>query len=556
MMNRLTIRAKTLLAFVVVLALISGLGITALDRLAAINYRAAEIRDHWLPSTGLQGQVLSVIQQMRLLEARHSLALDAGDRLRIKGELADASQTLERLRAEGARVTLHDTSETKLMLDFDRAWILHEAMVKRDLGPEGDPENLFSVEESESYAAAYAASKSDLDLNLRQGRQAASSGAAIYGPTKSIIITVLCVAVAACILLAVAIVRNVSHPIRQMTDAMERLADHELDTIIPGLERRDELGGMAGAVQIFKSVMLERDRLTTEQERTHAIRNRKTSCIEELLGAFQLQAGTMTDLLSGASAELEATARGMTASAEQTNHQAGQVASAAALAGSGVQTVAAAAEQLTASVGEISRQIEESSVLTKRAVEGARRTDSMVGDLAEAAARIGRIIQLISQIAGQTNLLALNATIEAARAGEAGKGFAVVASEVKNLASQTANATSEIASQVTSIQLATRNAVVSIKEILGTIEDLGQIATAIAGAAREQGMATQEIAQNAQSTAQATDAVTRNITGVSVSAKETGAAAGQVLGSASGLAKQADKLSVAVASFLQGIRAA
>ncbi len=556
MVDRFSIQAKTLAAFGIVLALVCGLGATALDRLAAVDHDAADIRDHWLPRTGMQGQILNAIQQIRLHEASYSLALTDGDRQQIKRGIASEGRGLARLRADYDRVAQPGSADETLMRDFDRAWRSHEAVVARDTGPGGDPENLFSDEESQSYAAAYHASKADLDFNLQEGRRSASLGAAIYEPTKHVVLAVLCTTIALCVLLAVAVVRNVSHPIRRMTHAMRRLADHELGADIPDLGRRDELGAMASAVQVFKSVMIERDKLGAEQQREQAVHGRKVERIEQLLHRFEAQAGAMTGLLAGASAELKATAQGMTTSAEQTNRQAGEVAAAAATAGCGVQMVAAAAEQLTASVAEISRQIEESSAMTGRAVEGARRTDRMVGALAASAERIGDVVELISRIAGQTNLLALNATIEAARAGDAGKGFAVVASEVKALASQTSSATNEIASQVGEIQAATRDAVAAIREIAGAIEGLGQIAAAVAGAVKEQGAATLEIARNAQSTAEATDTVARNITGVSVSANETGAAATQVLGSACGLSRQADELSGGVTEFLQEIRAA
>ncbi len=556
MVDRLTIKAKTLLAFGVMIVLLCVLGITGLDRLRTINARAADIRDHWLPSTGLQGQVLSAIQEIRLTEARYALALDDGDRQQIKREMAAASQTLDRLRAEYGHLIHRGTADARLMLDFDRAWASHLAAVDRDIGPGGEPENLFGDEENRSYAAAFDASRSDLDRNLREGRLAASVGASVYGPTKRFLLSVLCVAVAIGLILAAAIVANVSHPIRRLTDAMRRIADQRLDTAIPGLRRSDELGGMAAAVQVFKTAMLERDRLSTEQEREHASRERKAEHTEALLRAFELQAGRMTGLLADASAELEAMAGRMKSAAQETDGQAGEVASAAATAGSGVQAVAAAAEQLTASVAEISRQIEISSALTRRAVEKARRTDETVGDLASAADDIGRVVQLISQIAGQTNLLALNATIEAARAGDAGKGFAVVASEVKNLAAQTTTATGEITSQVGAIQAASRNAVASISEIARTIEDLGDVAAAVATAVDQQGAATREIAQNAQTTAGATGVVASKICDVSVSANDTGAAATAVLVSASGLSRQAHDLSDEVALFLQNVRAA
>ena len=221
-----------------------------------------------------------------------------------------------------------------------------------------------------------------------------------------------------------------------------------------------------------------------------------------------------------------------------------------------MQTAAAAAEQLTASIGEISRQVAHSSHIAGKAVAEARRTDTIVQALAEGAQKIGDVVQLITGIAAQTNLLALNATIEAARAGDAGKGFAVVASEVKNLASQTARATEEIDVQISHIQSATTEAVQAIRMISATIEDVSFISTTIASAVEQQGAATAEIARNVQQTAASTEHVTSNIASVSQAANDTGAAAGQVLGSASELSAQAKMLTESVVRFIGTVRAA
>jgi len=221
-----------------------------------------------------------------------------------------------------------------------------------------------------------------------------------------------------------------------------------------------------------------------------------------------------------------------------------------------VQTVASAAEQLTASISEISRQVLQSSRITERAVADARRTDTVVRALSDGAQKIGDVVGLITSIAGQTNLLALNATIEAARAGDAGRGFAVVASEVKNLAQQTAKATDEIGAQIGQIQTATGEAVEAIRAITGVIEEVSTIATAIASAVEQQGAATAEIARNVQQTAVSAHEVTSNIAGVSQAANDTGAAAAQVLSAAEGLSRQAATLTDEVNEFAAGIRAA
>jgi methyl-accepting chemotaxis protein len=271
---------------------------------------------------------------------------------------------------------------------------------------------------------------------------------------------------------------------------------------------------------------------------------------------FRAKLGTLASMLSSGATELRSTAASMSSTATHANQQASTVALAAERASSGVQMVATAAEELTASISEISRQVTESSRATGQAVADTRLTDTIVQSLADGAAKIGRIVELIRKIAEQTNLLALNATIEAARAGEAGKGFAVVASEVKSLAQQTAKATEEIGAQIGQVQSATTEAVVAIKQISITIEEVNVIAATIATAVEEQGAATAEIARNVQQTAASTQDITVNIRGVSQTANDTGAAAIQVLEAANGLSQQAEQLTAEVSSFVTGIQAA
>ena len=221
-----------------------------------------------------------------------------------------------------------------------------------------------------------------------------------------------------------------------------------------------------------------------------------------------------------------------------------------------VQSVAAATEELSSSTNEISRQVQESARMAMAAVDEANKTNEWVEELANAASRIGDVVELINAIASQTNLLALNATIEAARAGEAGRGFAVVASEVKALAAQTAKATSEIGQQIVDIQSATEDSVGAIKEISGTIGRLSEISAAIAAAVEEQGAATQEISRNIQQAAGGTHQVSSHIGDVQRGASETGLASSKVLSAAQSLASDSVRLKKEVENFLSAVRAA
>jgi methyl-accepting chemotaxis protein len=278
--------------------------------------------------------------------------------------------------------------------------------------------------------------------------------------------------------------------------------------------------------------------------------------LDGLADELDSNVGSVVQVLSSAASELQAAAQGMTSSVEQVSRQSSMVAAAAEEATSSVETVAAAAEELTSSVAEIGRQVEQSTRIAQQAVTEAERTNATMQSLATAAQKIGEVVSLINAIAGQTNLLALNATIEAARAGEAGKGFAVVASEVKSLATQTARATEEIGAQISAIQSVTNDAVKAIGGIGSTINQMSEIATAIASAVQEQGAATQEIARNVTQAANGTRDVSENIGHVATASGETGTAASQVLQSSGELARESEQLRSKVDQFLSGVRAA
>ncbi|MBR0848364.1 HAMP domain-containing protein [Bradyrhizobium diazoefficiens] len=354
----------------------------------------------------------------------------------------------------------------------------------------------------------------------------------------------------------VLLMRNrVTRPLTAITGVMTRFAAQDFASEVPGLDRKDEIGRMAAALQVFKEAMIKAERLSGDQAAERADKEKRASELSGLVRQFESRIGQMVQTLSSASGELETTARSMSGTAAEAQTQAGSASTLADQVGNGVQTVAAAAEELNTSIREINRQVEQATRATEQAVATVKETDGTMRALADGADRIGEVIGLITSIAGQTNLLALNATIEAARAGESGRGFAVVASEVKNLASQTAKATEEISTQITEIQGATQKAVTAIDGIVKTIEEVSSINRVIAAAIEEQNKATAEIASTVQNTAQATSTVTRNIATVSSAANETGRAASGVLQAAANLSSQSTSLTSEVDGFISKVRA-
>ncbi len=272
------------------------------------------------------------------------------------------------------------------------------------------------------------------------------------------------------------------------------------------------------------------------------------------LEAFQAKAKVVVQAVGSGSAAVESSARTVARIVEETGERAAAATSASDEASANVLSVAGAAEELSASIGEIAKQASRVAEIAREANDATRRTDGTMNMLKESAGSIGDVVGLISSIAAQTNLLALNATIEAARAGEAGKGFAVVATEVKSLANQIARATGEIATQIKTMQGATRSAVESIQAIGQVVEEMDHVATAIAAAVEEQRASTQEIAGNVNRAAVGTRTAATNIGGVDQAAQQSGQAAGQVLEVALGLAQQASLLETAVEDLISRSR--
>lgn len=348
----------------------------------------------------------------------------------------------------------------------------------------------------------------------------------------------------------------ITKPIQAITRVMRDLSSGSKNIDIPHLNRKDEVGKMAQAVLIFKENMIKNEELESQQDKERQVREKRAIIIEKLVGEFQSTSAGVVNAVAEASLQLQTNAKTLSSTAQQTSQQSQVVAEAAQEATNNVQTVASAAEELHASINEIKHRVHESTEIAANAVQETTNTNLTVQSLADAAQKIGAVVELINDIAGQTNLLALNATIEAARAGDAGKGFAVVAQEVKGLADQTAKATKEIADQIQEMQTMTSNTVTAIQNIAATINRVNEISTTIATAVEEQSSATNEIAQSIEHASSGTRTVSSNIVSVTQASTDTSQMASQVLDAGTQLAHEGEKLRREVENFINKVRSA
>ncbi|GAA4252803.1 HAMP domain-containing protein [Azospirillum formosense] len=549
-----------------------GAGDSASGRIQALDRHAHEIQNlahemqenQAMVSTALQeaanfaqSEVNEAVQlrgiAMRLIQGAQSAMLGQRDFILMNGDDAGA-------RVHGAvKETLALATQAGAVLVDSEGRALIAAITEAARAFDGEFAALVTTSESQRTASrTMAKAAGDVSEQVarlvsiqRDDRENGRSGAEL------IIIIGAAVALALGMVMAWIIDRAITHPMHAMTKAMGRLAEGDLTVDIPGGDRKDELRAMADALSVFKENALEMQRMEGEREemRRQIDADRRRTMNEFANGFEQAVSGVVLSLTESAG-NLGRDAQEMSSDAALTTAKSSAVAAASEQASSNVQTVAAAAEELSSSIAEISRQLNSSSQVAVGAAAKATETNGIVEGLAEAAQRIGQVVDLIGEIAEQTNLLALNATIEAARAGEAGKGFAVVATEVKNLAGQTAKATEEISSQVAQMQAATGGAVGAIRTISDAVGTISSTVTEIARAMEQQGLATREIAQNVNQAAEGTQEVMHHIAEVTNAATKTGGAADAVLNASRTLACQADHLRSEVQGFLNKVRTA
>jgi len=351
---------------------------------------------------------------------------------------------------------------------------------------------------------------------------------------------------------------SIASPIAKLAEALRRLAKGETLAEIAGATRRDEIGDISRAVEQIRVGAEEEARRKAEAAETDRQRQERErrGAMLKLADDFERAMSNLVQGVVAASDQLQSASSTMSQATGRVVDQAQSAANAAEEASQNVRTVAAAAEQLTAAIGEIKQQVDESAAISVNAASEAEATSSKVKELADSAQTIGQIVDLINNIASQTNLLALNATIEAARAGDTGRGFAVVANEVKDLASQTGRATSDIGSQISGIQRSTEGSATAIVNIANVIERLKTIAGAIALAVDQQGSATHEIAQSVVVASNGTQQVSQDLQGINAAAQDSASAAGQMQSAVLDLARQSEALRKVMGEFLTTVRAA
>lgn len=379
------------------------------------------------------------------------------------------------------------------------------------------------------------------------------------GRAKTVGMMALAAMLSALLILALAavLVRRFTNPLNSVAASLMALAEGRMDGAIDHAERHDEIGAMARAIGVFKAGTMQQQRLEAERAEgeMQTIESRKAD-LHRFVDEFQHGVVGIIDKVLVSSRHFETTSKQMTDVTRSTADLSVETAQASKHASEHVRNAAAASEELSSSISEISRQVQVSNGVAVEAVKQAAATDQRMAELALAGDRIGDVLKLITTIADQTNLLALNATIEAARAGDAGRGFAVVASEVKNLAGQTAKATEEISSHIANMQIATAESVDAIKTIGQTIEQINGIAASIASAVDQQGAATQEIARSLQAAATGTIQIAANVENVAQGASQTGETSDTMFKSAEALCEDSARLKAEVTRFLDGVKAA
>ena len=588
--EKMALRTKFLFAFGLLILLAGAQGAIAINGAAKLGGLTSHTYDRSLMAINFSRAAQS---NFLLLERKFSEAIEAtladGEPLFVE-ELEELSESVaddlevaeERVVGPGARTLIAK------VVHLNEAWLISATTALNTLA-----ESKSAVVEAQKIRGSMSAdgialleALSELIESVEvQGYSYSQSAEKTVQKSVDLNYVVTGASVLIAIVIAILLASSIVRPLNRVRAATNVLADGDKSIDIPGTKRGDEVGDMARAIDSFKTKLIEADKQAAQRETERKAEERRrerqeeekrdldhrlakeqadqarfaTERAEKLAGItsdFDVKVKDVLGVFLESSGRLRSSAQTMSTTSEETAGQSAAVAGATEGAMANVQMVAAASEQMSSSIDQISRRISESAGISREAVSEAGITTEKVQSLSEAALKIGEVVELINDIASQTNLLALNATIEAARAGEAGKGFAVVATEVKSLADQTARATEEIGGQIGEIRSATGEAVDAIDQISGTISKIDQITSGIATSMQEQRTATVEISKSAQSASQQTTEVSSSISSVRSAASDAGSAAQQVLEASEEVSSQAEVMQKAVDEFLDSVKAA